>query len=159
MAVLQERRESYESRRPSIVNLISAREMQDFMRDGLIGRAGLSEDELAARRAKAAVEVAHLIELMDSQPMGVQVGVVVDTIPHVGFQIFNQPDRKVLTISPFRLGSQPNIRVGVAMVTSALEPLELHQQMVEDLWRSAHKGPDGARLLREMMREAFEGDQ
>ena len=159
MAVLQERRESYESRRPSIVNLISAREMQDFMRDGLIGRAGLSEDELAARRAKAAVEVEHLIELMDSQPMGVQVGVVVDTIPHVGFQIFNQPDRKVLTISPFRLGSQPNIRVGVAMVTSALEPLELHQQMVEDLWRSAHKGPDGVRLLREMMREASEGDQ
>lgn len=156
MAVLRARRESYESRRPSIVNLISGREMQEFMRDGLIGRAGLGADELATRRSKAAVEVEHLIELMESQPMGVQVGVVVDTLPHVGFQIFGQPDRKVLTVSPFRLGSQPNIRVGVAMVTSAPEPLELHEQMVEDLWRSAHKGPKGARLLREMMRNASE---
>ena len=156
MAVLRERRESYEARRPSIANLISAREMQEFLRDGLIGRAGLGPTERASRRAKALVEVEHLIELMESQPMGVQIGVVVDTIPHVGFQIFGQPDRKVLTISPFRLGSQPNIRVGVAMVTSAPEPLELHQQMVEDLWRSAHKGPDGAKLLSQMMRETVE---
>ena len=156
MAILRARRESYESRRPSIVNLISAREMQEFLGEGLIGRAGLAEDELAARRAKAQGEVEHLIELMESQPMGVQVGVVVDTLPHGGFQIFGQPDRDVLTISPFRLGSQPNLRVGVAMVTSAPEPLELHQKMVEGLWRSAHKGPDGARLLRGMMRDPSE---
>lgn len=153
MAVLRERRASYESRRPSIVNLISAREMQEFVRDGLIGCDGLDQDQLAARRSKAIVEVEQLIELMESQPMGIQVGVVLDTLPHVGFQIFGQPDRKVLTISPFRLGSQPNVRVGVAMVTSAPEPLELHQKMVESLWRSAHKGPDGARLLREMVRD------
>lgn len=157
MSVLRARRETYVSRRPSMVNLISAREMQEFLRDGLIGRSDLPSEVLADRRAKAAIEVEHLVELMESQPMGVQIGVVVDTLPHVGFQIFGQPGRKVLTISPFRLGSQPNVRVGVAMVTSAPEPLELHQKMVEDLWQDAHKGPDGAKLLREMMRERSEG--
>ncbi|MFQ5473595.1 MAG: helix-turn-helix domain-containing protein, partial [Dehalococcoidia bacterium] len=93
MAVLRARRETYASRRPSIVNLISAREMQDFLRHGLIGRSDLPSEALADRRAKAAAEVEHLVECMESQPMGVQIGVVVDTLPHVGFQLFGQPDR------------------------------------------------------------------
>ena len=73
-----------------------------------------------------------------------------DTLPHTSFQIFRQPDRKILALSPFRLGEEPNIRVGVAMITSAPEALALHEKMARELWASALKGPAAVRFMRDM---------
>ena len=72
-------------------------------------------------------------------------------MPHASFQIFRQPDRHILALSPFRLGEQPNIRVGVAMITSAPEALALHDKMAKDLWHRAIKGPAAVRFMRELM--------
>jgi hypothetical protein len=76
---------------------------------------------------------------------------VPDTLPHASFQIFRQPDRHVLALSPFRLGEQPNIRVGVAMITSAPEALALHEKMARELWQRAFKGPAAVRLMRGLL--------
>jgi transcriptional regulator with XRE-family HTH domain len=119
MGVLRQRKQSYRRRQPGIVNLISASEMERFVRNGLTGRYGLPESTLAERRALARAEAEHFTALMADEPIGVQVGIVPDTLPHASFQIFRQPDRHVLALSPFRLGEEPNIRVGVAMITSA----------------------------------------
>jgi hypothetical protein len=88
---------------------------------------------------------------MEDEPIGVQIGIVPDTLPHASFQIFRQPDRQVLALSPFRLGEEPNIRVGVAMITSAPEALALHDRMAKDLWRRAFKGAAAVALMRDMM--------
>ena len=85
------------------------------------------------RRALARAEVEHFAALMEDEPIGVQIGIVPDTLPHASFQIFRQPDRHILALSPFRLGEQPNIRVGVAMITSAPEALALHEKMAKEL--------------------------
>jgi transcriptional regulator with XRE-family HTH domain len=151
MAVLRQRKETYRRRRPGIVNLISAVEMQSFLRNGLVGRLDLPEKVRGERRALARTEAEHFIGLMADEPIGVQVGIVPDTLPHASFQIFRQPDRQVLALSPFRLGEQPNIRVGVAMITSASEALALHEKMAQDLWRRALKGGAAVRLMREML--------
>jgi transcriptional regulator with XRE-family HTH domain len=151
MAVLRQRRETYRRRRPGIVNLISAAEMQHFLRDGLIGRLDLPDKVRRERRALARAEAEHFVALMEDEPIGVQIGIVPDTLPHASFQIFRQPDRQVLALSPFRLGEEPNIRVGVAMITSAPEALALHEKMAQDLWRRALKGAAAVRLMREMM--------
>ena len=76
-----------------------------------------------------------------------------DTLPHASFQLFREPDRKILALSPFRLGEQPNIRVGVAMITSAPEALALHEKMARELWERALKGAAAARLMRELLRK------
>jgi len=150
MAVLRQRKETYRRRRPGIVNLISAAEMQHFLRDGLIGRLDLPDKVRRERRALARAEAEHFVALMEDEPIGVQIGIVPDTLPHASFQIFRQPDRQVLALSPFRLGEEPNIRVGVAMITSAPEALSLHERMAQDLWRRALKGAAAVRLMREM---------
>jgi len=150
MAVLRQRKETYRRRRPGIVNLISAAEMQHFLRDGLIGRLDLPDKVRRERRALARAEAEHFVALMEEEPIGVQIGIVPDTLPHASFQIFRQPDRQVLALSPFRLGEEPNIRVGVAMITSAPEALSLHERMAQDLWRRALKGAAAVRLMREM---------
>jgi transcriptional regulator with XRE-family HTH domain len=151
MAVLRQRRQAYQRRQPGILNLISAVEMQHFLRNGLVGRIDLPEKVGRERRALARAEAEHFVALMKDEPIGVQIGIVPDTLPHASFQIFRQPDRQVLALSPFRLGEEPNIRVGVAMITSAPEALALHDRMAKDLWRRASKGAAAVALMREMM--------
>jgi hypothetical protein len=149
--VLRQRKETYRRRQPGIVNLISAAEMQHFLRNGLVGRLDLPDKVRRERRALARAEAEHFVALMEDEPIGVQIGIVPDTLPHASFQIFRQPDRQVLALSPFRLGEEPNIRVGVAMITSAPEALALHEKMAKDLWRRALKGAAAVGLMHEMM--------
>jgi transcriptional regulator with XRE-family HTH domain len=151
MAILHQRKQAFRKRQPGIVNLISSAEIERFLRDGLIGRHGLSEKVRRERRAQARVEVSHLAKFVADEPIGVQIGIVPDTLPHTGFQIFRQPDRQVLVLSPFRLGEQPNVRVGVAMITAAPEALELHQKAVEEMWRRALKGAAAGRFMRNLL--------
>jgi transcriptional regulator with XRE-family HTH domain len=151
MAVLRQRKETYRRRQPGIVNLISAAEMQHFLRNGLVGRLDLPDKVRRERRALARAEAEHFVALMEDEPIGVQIGIVPDTLPHASFQIFRQPDRQVLALSPFRLGEEPNIRVGVAMITSAPEALALHDRMAKDLWRRALKGAAAVAVMREMI--------
>ncbi len=151
MAVLRQRRDNYRKRRPGIVNLIAASEMEHFLRNGLVGRFDLPDAARVQRRKLARAEAEHFTALMADEPIGVQIGIVPDTLPHASFQIFRQPDRHVLALSPFRLGEQPNIRVGVAMITSAPEALALHEKMAKDLWHRAIKGPAAVRLMRNLI--------
>ena len=90
---------------------------------------------------------------MEEEPIGVQIGIVRDTLPHASFQIFRQPDRPVLAVSPFRLGEQPNVRVGVAMITSAPEAITLHEATAEDLWSRALKGREAAAFARSVIKK------
>jgi transcriptional regulator with XRE-family HTH domain len=153
MAVLRERKETYQRRKPNVLNLISAVEIERFLQQGFAGRQLLEPAELAERRALARAEVQHFHDVISEEPIGIQIGIVRDTLPYTGFQIFRQPDRKVLVVSPFRLGEQPNVRVGVAMITSAPEALALHEKVVADMWRRALKGPAAASYLQKLLRE------
>jgi transcriptional regulator with XRE-family HTH domain len=153
MEVLRQRKETYRRRQPAIVNLIAASEMERFLRNGLVGRLDLPEQVRRERRVLARAEAEHFTELMENEPIGVQIGIVLDTLPHTSFQIFRQPDRQILALSPFRLGEEPNIRVGVAMITSAPEALSLHEKMARELWTNALKGPAAVRFMRSMMQK------
>ncbi len=151
MDILRQRRAAYAENRPGVLNLISGAEIDRFLRNGLVGRLDLEPDVLAARRARARDEARHLVRLMEEQPIGVQIGIVPGALPHTSFQIFRERDRRMLALSPFRLGEQPNIHAGIAMITSAEEALSLHEQAVEDMWRRALKGPEGAKFLRDLI--------
>ena len=149
--ILRQRKENWRKRKPGVLNLISGAEIDRFLRDGLVGRLDLPDEVLAERRARARAEAEHLIGLMEEEPIGIQIGVVPGALPHNSFQIFRQADRKILTLSPFRLGEQPNIHGGIAMITSAPEALELHETTVEDMWRRAHNGRDAAAFMRDLI--------
>ncbi|MCE2516058.1 MAG: helix-turn-helix transcriptional regulator [Acidobacteria bacterium] len=151
MAILRQRKSTYRERRPGVLNLISEAEMGRFLRNGLVGRLDLPAPIREDRLARARSEAEHLVRLMEDEPIGVQIGLVPSTLPPTSFQIFRQTDRRVLTLSPFRLGEQPNIHAGVAMITSAPEALALHERTAEDLWRRAHKGAAAAAVMRNLI--------
>jgi transcriptional regulator with XRE-family HTH domain len=151
MQILQERKDIYRRRRPAVVNLMSAFEIERFLDHGFVGRRGLPEDVLVKRRELARAQIAHFVTLIEEQPIGVQIGIVQDTLPHLGFQLFRQPDRKLLVMSPFRLGGEPNVRVGVAMITSAPDAIGLHEEAVNEMWNRSLKGQAAANCLRALL--------
>jgi len=151
MAVLTQRKETYRRRQPAVVNLIAASEISRFLINGMVGRLDLPEKLRRERRALARAEVEHFARIMEDEPIGVQIGIVPETLPHTGFQIFRQPDRQLLSLSPFRLGEEPNVRVGVAMITSAPEALTLHHRAAEGMWQRALKGGAAADYLRSLI--------
>jgi transcriptional regulator with XRE-family HTH domain len=151
MEILRERKATYHRRRPTVVNLMSAMEVERFLHHGLIGRSGLPKEILVQRKQLARAEVEHFASLIEDPPIGIQIGIVTDTLPHSGFQLFRQPDRKVLVLSPFRLGGEPNVRVGVAMITSAPDALAFHESAIDEMWGRALKGQAASNLVRLML--------
>jgi transcriptional regulator with XRE-family HTH domain len=151
MDILAARKASYRRRRPLIASLVSSSDIERFLLHGLVGRHDLSDQVIDDRRRKARAEAEHILELLHRPPIGVQVAIVRETIPATSFQIFRQSDRSVLAISPFRLGEQPNVRVGAALITSAPEALDLHESIAQRLWDRALRGPEGAEYLRSLI--------
>lgn len=151
MEILAQRKATYRRRKPGILNLISAREIRRFVQSGFVGNPAISGAELAERRALARAEVEHFANVIEDEAIGVQIGVVTESLPHTHFQIFRMADTKMLTVSPFRLGEQPNIRLGVAMITSAPEAIFLHEKSVNEMWRGAIKGAAAAAHLRGLL--------
>lgn len=149
MEILRQRREAYFQRKPTILSLISAPEIQRFLHDGAVGCSDLPPKAAAKRKALACAEVEHICQLLENQPIGIQVGVVTENLPHSGFHIFRQPDKEVLALSPFRF--VPNVRAGVAMLTSAPEALTLHEKLVDGMWNRALKGAAAADYLRRLI--------
>jgi hypothetical protein len=151
LEILQQRKETYRKRRPGIVNLMSALEIERLLINGFTGKTLIPEDEQRRRRALAYAEVEYFARLIEEDPIGIQIGLVTGTLPQAGFQIFRQQERKILSISPFRLGEHPNVRVGVAMITSAPEALLLHEKAVKDMWSTALKGHAASAYLRDLL--------
>ncbi|MBS41124.1 MAG: transcriptional regulator [Rhodospirillales bacterium] len=148
MTLLKDRKKSYRRRQPSIVTVIAADELRRFLRNGLVGKVEMQSRTRRKRREVAFEEMERIAHFMEDEPIGVQIGIVEDTLPRTSFHVFRQPDRLVLAVSPYRLGESPNIRVGVGMITSAPEAVELHEQTAESLWKRALKGRDAAEFTR-----------
>ncbi|MFC5586943.1 helix-turn-helix domain-containing protein [Nitratireductor kimnyeongensis] len=149
--ILRARKKAFRLRRPLIVSLIASSDLEGFLLHGLIGRHDLPPDVVDKRRLQARREAEYILSMLREQPIGIQIGIVREPVPATSFQIFRQQDRSVLAISPFRLGEQPNIRVGVALITSAPEAMTLHEDIAERLWGDALKGEEAASYLETMI--------
>ena|SRR5271166_442415 len=152
ISILDERKRARRLRGLSIVNFVTIPEIERWLKLGVVGRFDLPDDELAIRRSAARVEVEHLMGLLEGEPMGIQIALIEETLPNITFQLFRGKDRTCLGLSPFRLGGElPNIRMGLAMLTSDAQPVELYEKLADELWRRAHKGRDAARLLQAVL--------
>jgi transcriptional regulator with XRE-family HTH domain len=149
--ILKARKINYHRRQPNIVNLISALDIERLLRSGFTGRPFLSQKDRDKRRARARKEIEHFCSIVDAEPIGTHIGLVTETLPHTSFQIFRRGDVRTVSISPFRLGEQPNISLGIAMITATEEAVSLHEKLVDEMWRSALKGERAAQYLRTML--------
>ena len=142
--ILKKRKTRFDQRRPHLASIISDADIERFLREGLIGRSELPPATLDARRRMALREAKH-ISAMLREPLIRNPGrrrARADSA--TSFQIVRKGSESTLTISPFRLGHNPNIRIGVGLITSAPEALELHEGITQRLWTSSLKGREAA---------------
>lgn len=151
LEILRERREAAKKRRTPVVSIVGSRDLERFLRLGLIGRFDLPPAVAQARRRAAREEIERFIRVMQNPPATMQVGVVVDTPPTQTFQVFEIDQAPAVTLSPYRLGDQPNISSGIAMATSAPEAVRLFRNTITGIWDVAHKGEAGVRILQGLL--------
>ena len=151
LTILRERKISFAKRRPNIVSLVGLRELERFLHTGLVGSLDISETVRRQRVDAARQEVLRIAELMADEPMYVQIGLIDDAMPATSFQLFFAAGSSLLAVSPFRFGELPNVRNGIAMVTASSEPVKMYDEMIDRLWKTAHKGKAGAARLRELL--------
>lgn len=147
MDILKARKENFRRRRPNIVSLVSAAELEDFARTGFVGTHNPPRVNLSDRRNAAREEIENIAFMLREQPIGVQIGVVIDSMPGASSQIFRRGDRTQVAVSPFRLGAFANIRVGVATITGASDAVQLYGGMMDQLWKRSLKGDQAVDLI------------
>ncbi len=154
IGILTERRATISKGGPSFAGIVGATQVRRLLRTGLIGTYDLPKAERDKRRQAARREVERIATIMENEPVGIQIGIVDDTLPNQTFEICRSRDGTVLVaVSPFRLGELPNVRLGVATVTAAPEAVDLYQRLAGQMWERAAKGVSGAALLRKCLKE------
>ena len=151
LSVMIARKRMYAMRRPGIIAMISVAAVQDLLKSGVAGGIHVSDRLRRICRDIAVKEIENIAGLMETEPMGLQFGLIASVEPSAYFKILRARDRVSLAINPFRPDTHPSAHTGVAMITGADEAVAAHQRVVESNWRDALKGPGGATRLRQMI--------
>ena len=151
LGILATRKRAYRQRRPNIITILPVESVQRFLEDGVAASLPLSDRVRRRCQQVAEAEVENIVALMDSEPMGLQFGLLPATAPSSVFSIMRARDRAMLAINPFRPDTLPSTATGIAMITGADEAVISHQRVAESLWRDAVKGPAAAARLREFL--------
>lgn len=151
---LAQRKRNYQARRPNVIAVLSESTLRRMLRDGISGSVQMPERTRTRSRVAAAAEALSLASIMESSPMGLQIGLTQGPEPTGAFRILRGRDRAHVISSPFPVDTLPWVSTGVASITSADDAVAAHQRVAEAVWRDALKGAQAAGRLREMVSEA-----
>jgi len=139
---------------PAIACILGLTAVKRLVRTGLIGTFALPDAVRLERRELAYREVERTAKMMEEEPLGLQIGVVEDTVPNQTFEICRlREGGSVVAVSPYRFGELPNLRYGIASITAAAEAVSLYERLADNMWRRSVKGKSGAALLRQAVIE------
>ncbi len=151
LSVMISRKRMYASRKPSIIGIFTIGSIQKFLAEGIAPAATVSEALRIAAREAAAREIELVANLMESEPIGLQLGLMAHGEPNGPFTLLRSRERATLAINPFPADAPPNQQSGVAMITSAEDALAAHQRVSEMAWREAIKGSAAANNVRALV--------
>ncbi|HEX7388838.1 MAG TPA: helix-turn-helix domain-containing protein [Acidiphilium sp.] len=151
ISALTARKRMFLARRPTMISILNASAVEKFIDTGIAGSLPMSDRLRILSRETARHEVERLADLMESEPIGLQFGLVSGADPNGPFMLLRTPERASLAINPFAADSAPNAQTGVAMITSAEDAVMSHQRIAEATWRDAVKGPAAARQIRSLL--------
>ena len=151
LGILAERKRMFRMRRPTIIAMLSSASITRFLQQGVSQGAAKSETLHQRGRVVARIEMENIANMMASEPMGLQFGLLAAGEPSGQFQIVRNRDRAMLAINPFRADSIPHLQHGVAMITGADEAVAAHQRVAEGMWRDAIKGRAAAAEVRALI--------
>jgi transcriptional regulator with XRE-family HTH domain len=152
--VLDDRHSNARQRKMNVTSVISAVQIDRFLQTGMIGNYDLPAKIREERRLLARLEIERLAAQMGKEPIGLQIGIVNEILPHQTFELIRHHEDAWVAVSPFRLGEFPNVDLGIATITSSEEAVALYESLARDMWARACHGPEGAKLLRNLIRKS-----
>jgi transcriptional regulator with XRE-family HTH domain len=154
LGLLAARRKQYQQRRSTIIGILSEAAVIRFLQDGVAAGLALPARTRARCRSAAIAEAESIATLMESVPIGVQLGLSAGPDLSSNFKVLRGRDRAHVVGSPFAPDTAPGGGLGVAMITAADEAISVHQRVAEAAWRDALKGAAAATRLRELIKLA-----
>jgi transcriptional regulator with XRE-family HTH domain len=154
LGVMTARKRMYISRKPSIIAVLTIGSIERFLAGGVAANAPVSDRLRAAAREVASREVEHIADLMESEPIGLQLGLMASGEPNGNFALLRSRERATLAVNPFPTDALPSAQTGIAMITGAEDAVAAHQRVAEITWREAIKGAAAATRVRELLTAA-----
>ncbi len=154
LGVMISRKRMYASRKPSIIGILTIGSIQKFLADGVSGSLVISDRLRQAARETAWREMELIANLMESEPIGLQLGLMAHGEPNGPFTLLRSRERATLAINPFPADATPGTQSGVAMITGAEDAVAAHQRVSELTWREAIKGTAAAERVRALVAAA-----
>jgi transcriptional regulator with XRE-family HTH domain len=154
MSVMISRKRMYASRKPSIIGILTIGSIQKFLAEGIAPTAQVSDRLRSAACEVAQREIELVANLMESEPIGLQLGLMAQGEPNGSFVLLRSRERATLAINPFPTDATPNTQSGVAMITGAEDAVAAHQRIAENAWREAIKGSTAAERVRALVAAA-----
>jgi transcriptional regulator with XRE-family HTH domain len=154
LGVMTARKRMYASRKPSIIAVLTMGSIERFLAGGIAANAVISDRLRTAAREVAAREIEHIADLMESEPIGLQLGLMASGEPNGSFALLRSRERATLAVNPFPTDALPSAQTGIAMITGAEDAVAAHQRVAEMTWREAIKGAAAATRVRELLTAA-----
>ena len=148
------RRKLQTRRRPSIIAMLGEGALRRMLTEGVAAGLPVSERVRTRCRLAARAEAENVAELMASEPMGLQFGLLPGADPAGTFVVLRGRERAHLCANPFPPDVPPLGAIGVGMITSADEAVGIHQRVAESVWRDSLKGTAAADRVRALIRES-----
>ena len=155
LSVMTARKRMYAARKPSIIGILPPASIEKFLAEGVAGNMQVSERLRQAARETAAREMELVANLMESEPIGLQLGLMANGDPNGPFTLLRSRERATLAINPFPADAPPGLQSGVAMITGAEDAVAAHQRVAEVAWREAVKGAAAAERVRALIAAAL----
>jgi transcriptional regulator with XRE-family HTH domain len=152
LSLLTARRKQYQQRRSNIIAILSEPALRRMLEEGVAPGLGVSDRGRARCLAAAVAEAENIAGLMESVPIGLQIGLIAGAEPTGNFMVLRGRERAHVVTSAFPPDAAPAVGSGVAMITAADEAVGLHQRVAETAWRDALKGPAAATRIRALIR-------
>ncbi|SDB68340.1 helix-turn-helix domain-containing protein [Belnapia rosea] len=154
LGLLTARKKVHQQRRPNIIGILSEASLRRFLQEGVAAGIAVPERTRARCRAAAVTEAESIAAMMESVPIGLQLGLSTGPDPSGAFIVLRGRDRAHVVGSPFPPDAPPTSGLGVAMITAADEAISVHQRVAEAAWRDALKGAAAAARIRELVAAA-----
>ena len=151
LGTLTARKRMFIARRPSVIAIFTVAAVEKFIENGVAGILPLSDRLRAQCREVARHEIERMIDLLESEPIGLQFGLVAGAELNGPFMLMRTRERASLAINPFPTDATPNAQCGVAMITSAEDAVMTHQRIAEATWREAIKGQAAAQQIKALL--------
>lgn len=151
LGVMQARKRLYAARKPSIIGILTLNSIQKFLSTGIGANLTVSERLRKTAQDIALREIELVANLMESEPIGLQLGLMAQGDPNGPFVLLRSRERATLAINPFPSDAAPDAQSGIAMITGAEDAVAAHQRIAELAWRQATKGAAAAQKVRTLI--------